>query len=371
MKVNFVDLKIQYQSIKKEVDAAIQDVLDNTAFIMGERLKNFENNFAKAHQARYCLGTSSGTDSLHLALWTLGIGRGDEVLVPVNTFFATAEAVSLTGAKPVFVDNNPESYNIDVNKIEEKLTSKTKAIIPVHLYGQSADLDPILEIAQHYKLHVVEDCAQAHLETYKGKPVGTFGDIGCFSFYAGKNLAAYGEGGAVITNDEKLFNKMAKIRDHGSSKKYHHEFIGHNYRLEAIQAVILNVKLKYLESWNEMRRQNAKLYENYLANCEEVKLPKKMSYAKHVYHLFVIRAKYRDGLQRFLTENNIYTGLHYPIPIHLQKAYNFLGYKTGDFPIAEKYANEIISLPMYPELKEEEIKYVCEKIKEFYSKGVK
>lgn len=372
MKVNFVDLKVQYKTIKKEIDIAIKDVVDNTAFIMGDRLKNFENNFAKSHKADYCLGTSSGTDALHLALWTLNIGLGDEVIVPVNTFFATAEAVSLTGAKPIFVDNNHESYNIDVNKIEEKITENTKAIIPVHLYGQSSDLDPIVKLSEKYDLKIVEDCAQAHLETYKNTPVGTFGDIGCFSFYAGKNLGAYGEGGAVITNNKELFDKMSLIRAHGSIIKYHHDLIGHNYRLEAIQAVILNVKLKYLAKWNEMRRYNANLYNKYLENVEEIILPKKMDYAKHVYHLFVVRAKDRDVLQKFLANNGIYTGLHYPIPNHLQKAYRFLKYKKGDFPIAEKYANEILSLPMYPELKETEIKYVCDKIKEFYSnsKGV-
>lgn len=370
MKVNFVDLKIQYHSIKKEVDAAIHDVLDNTAFIMGDRLKNFENNFANAHKATYCLGTSSGTDSLHLALWVLNIGKGDEVIVPVNTFFATAEAVSLTGAIPIFVDNDPANYNIDVTKVEEKISVKTRAIIPVHLYGQSADMDSILNIARKYNLYIIEDCAQAHLETYKGSPVGTFGDIGCFSFYAGKNLGAYGEGGAVITNNKEFYDKMYMIRDHGCSKKYHHDVIGHNYRLEALQASILNVKLKYLEKWNESRRQNAKIYERYLSQIDEVILPRIMDYSKHVFHLYVIRAKGRDGLQKFLQDNGIYTGLHYPIPLHLQKAYKFLGYKKGDFPIAEKYANDIISLPMYPELKDEDIKYVCEKIKEFYSKGV-
>jgi dTDP-4-amino-4,6-dideoxygalactose transaminase len=367
MNVNFVDLKAQYNIIKEEIDVAVKDVIDNTAFIMGPRLKNFEENFAKAHGVKYCLGTSSGTDSLHLALWVLGIGIGDEVIVPVNTFFATAEAVSLCGATPVFVDNDPISYNIDVNKIEESITPLTKAIIPVHLYGQSVDMNQIQSISKKHNLFIVEDCAQSHLEKYNDKPTGSIGDIGCFSFYAGKNLGAYGEGGAVTTNNEELYNKMAIIRDHGSSKKYHHDVIGHNYRLEGIQAAILNVKLKYLNEWNEKRRKNATLYAEYLIDVNQVVTPVISNFAEHVFHLYVIRAKKRDELMAYLQDNNIYCGLHYPIPLHMQKAYLGLGYNKGDFPIAEQYANEIISLPMYPELPEEHIKYVCEKIRAFYN----
>ncbi len=366
MKVDFLNLKAQYLSVKDEIDAAIKDVIDNTAFIMGERVKRFEDNFAEAHKVDYCLGTSSGTDSLHLALWALGVGMGDEVLVPVNTFFATAEAVSLAGAIPVFVDNDPIDYTIDVNKIEEKITSKTRAIIPVHLYGQSANMDPIMEIAKKHGLFVIEDCAQSHLEEYKGKPTGSIGDIGCFSFYAGKNLGAFGEGGAVTTNNEDLYLKMAKIRDHGSSKKYHHDVIGHNYRLEGIQAAVLNVKLKQLESWNKNRRKNARLYEEHLSGLDKVITPVIRDYAKHVFHLYVVRTEKRDELQQFLSQNGIFTGLHYPIPLHQQKAYKFLNYKTGDFPVAERFAGEIISLPMFPELKETEVKYVCDKIRDFY-----
>jgi dTDP-4-amino-4,6-dideoxygalactose transaminase len=367
MKVNFVDLKIQYQSIKEEMDSAIKDVIDNAAFIMGERLKRFEDNFAKAHEAKYCIGTSSGTDSLHLALWALGVGQGDEVIVPVNTFFATAEAVSIAGATPVFVDNDPITYNIDIAKIEEKINSKTKAIIPVHLYGQAVDMDPILAMAKKHKLFVVEDCAQSHLETYNGKPTGSIGDIGCFSFYAGKNLGAYGEGGAVTTNNEELYKKMSLIRDHGSSKRYHHDIVGHNYRLEGLQAAVLNVKLKYLEQWNEMRRVNASLYAKKLENIKEVLTPVISDFAKHVYHLYVVRVENRDALQKFLSENSVYTGLHYPIPLHMQRAYADLDYQEGDFPVAEAYANQIISLPMFPELKEEEITYICDHIASFYS----
>ena len=366
MRINFVDLKAQYKTIKVEIDAAIQDVIDNTAFIMGERLEKFEQNFATSHNAKYCLGTSSGTDSLHLALMAFDIGKGNEVIVPVNTFFATAEAVSLTGAIPVFVDNDPVSYNIDINKIEEKITSRTKAIIPVHLYGQACNMDPIVTLAKEKGLIVIEDCAQAHLGTYKRKPVGTFGKIGCFSFYAGKNLGAYGEGGAVITNDKHLYEKMKLLRAHGSVMKYKHEVIGHNYRLETLQAVILNVKLKYLEKWNDQRRNNAKLYAKFLAGTPNLVLPQTMDYAKHVYHLFVVRVKNREKLQNYLQKNQIYTGLHYPIPNHLQNAYKFLGYKRGDFPVAEEYADEILSLPMFPELTESEIMYVCDCIKRFY-----
>ena len=366
MKVDFLNLKVQYTSIKHEIDAAIQDVIDNTAFILGERVKRFEDNFATAHNVPYCLGTSSGTDSLHLALWALEIGPGDEVILPVNTFFATAEAVSIAGATPVFVDNYPTDYTINVTQIENKITSRTRAIIPVHLYGQSADMEPIVALAAKHGLFVIEDCAQSHLEEYKGKPTGSIGDIGCFSFYAGKNLGAFGEGGAVTTNNEDLYRKMAMIRDHGSSRKYHHDVIGHNYRLEGIQAAVLDVKLKYLAGWNKKRRDNALLYSEYLSDMKEIITPVTRDYAKHVFHLYVIRAERRDELQKYLGENTIFTGLHYPIPLHLQKAYSFLDYKTGDFPVAEKFAGEILSLPMFPELPREEIAYVCDHVRNFF-----
>ncbi|MGC9337186.1 MAG: DegT/DnrJ/EryC1/StrS family aminotransferase [Candidatus Cloacimonadia bacterium] len=370
MKVNFLDLKAQYLSIKDEIDEAIQNVLLDSAFTAGPYVKSFEENFAKRHNAKYCVGVNSGTAALHTALMALGIKTGDEVIVPTNTFFATPEAVSLTGARPIFVDCEPTYYNIDVNQIEKSITDKTKAIIAVNLYGQPAQLDKVKKIADKNDLLFVEDCAQSHISELNGKSVGSFGICGCFSFYCGKNLGAYGEGGAVITNNENLYKKMMMIRDHGMSQKYHHEIIGHNYRMAGLQGAILDVKLKYLDEWTETRRKNAELYRQYLKDCKEIILPEEMPDAKHVYHLFVIRAKRRDELMSFLKENEIYTGMHYPIPCHLQNAYKNLGYKKGDFPVSEKYANEILSLPMSEQLKGEEIRYVCDKIKEFYRNAI-
>ena len=366
MKVNFLDLKSQYLSIKPEIDAAIQSVLDKTAFAAGPFVKEFEENFAKAQGAKFCVGVNSGTAALHIAFMALDIKYGDEIIVPANTFFATPESVSLTGATPVFVDNEEQFYNIDPLKIESAITPKTKAIVAVNLYGQPAQLDTIKAIADKHNLFLIEDCAQSHLATYKGKSTGTYGIMGCFSFYPGKNLGAYGEGGAVITDDELLYKKMMALRDHGSSKKYFHDYIGHNYRLEGIQGAILNVKLKHLSSWTETRRKNAACYKQYLSGIKEVMLPEEIDGAYSVYHLFVVRVPRRDALIQFLQDNGIYTGIHYPIPCHQQKAYAFLGYKEGSFPVSEKYANEIISLPMSEQVTEEEIQYVCQMIGEFY-----
>jgi dTDP-4-amino-4,6-dideoxygalactose transaminase len=366
MKVNFLDLKSQYLSIKPEIDAAIQNVIDKTAFAAGPFVKEFEENFAKAQGAKYCVGVNSGTAALHIAFMAADIKYGDEVIVPANTFFATPEAVSLSGATPVFVDNEKLFYNIDPLKIENAITSKTKAIVAVNLYGQPAQLDIIKAIADKHKLLFIEDCAQSHLATYHGKSTGTYGIMGCFSFYPGKNLGAYGEGGAVITDDELLYKKMMALRDHGSSKKYFHDYIGHNYRLEGIQGAVLNVKLKYLPSWTETRRKNAGYYKQYLAGIKDVIVPEEIEGAYSVYHLFVVRVPRREELAQFLQENGIYTGIHYPIPCHRQKAYDFLGYGEGSIPVAEKYAKEIISLPMSEQLKEEEVQYVCQKIREFY-----
>jgi dTDP-4-amino-4,6-dideoxygalactose transaminase len=385
MHVPFVDLKTQYQSIKAEMDRAIGEILDSASFIMGKSVKEFESGFGRLHDATYCIGTSSGTDALHLALWGLGISRGEEVLLPVNTFFATAEAIVLSGAVPIFIDCDPISYNIDVEKLKEfvgencraddsgflinSLTdSRVSCIIPVHLYGQPADLDPVLGIAGKYHLKVVEDACQAHLAEYRSRKVGSIGHAGAFSFYPGKNLGAYGEGGAVTTNDPDLFNKMWLIHDHGSREKYNHEVIGHNYRLEGIQAAVLNVKMRHIAKWTEMRRANAEVYRGLLQGIDEVAAPAEAAHARHVYHLYVIRAKDRDELKKFLHEKGVETGLHYPIPLHLQKAFRDRGYGEGSFPVAERYAKEILSLPMYPELTGEQIVYVVEKIKEFYAR---
>jgi dTDP-4-amino-4,6-dideoxygalactose transaminase len=367
MKVNFLDLKAQYNSIKPEMDAAISAVFEKTAFAGGPFVKDFEEKFAASHEVQYCIGVNSGTSALHSLMMALGIGPRDEVIIPANTFFATPESVSLCSATPVFADIENETYNLDPAKIEDKITPKTKAIIAVHLYGQPAKIDKIKEIADKHNLILIEDCAQAHMAELKKTRVGNFGVAGCFSFYPGKNLGAYGEGGAVVTNSEELYKKVLAFRDHGSLEKYHHDSVGHNYRMEGIQGAVLGVKMYYIEQWTDQRKAKADYYRNSLAGIEEIVLPKEAENSRHVYHLFVIKAKRRDELQAFLKENGIFTGIHYPIPCHLQKAYSHLGYKKGDFPNSEELADMALSLPMFPELKKEEIDYVSAKIREFYS----
>ena len=376
MQVPFLDLKIQYKSIKQEVDPAIQKVIDNTAFILGESVSNFEKAFAEAHNVKYCLGTSSGTDANHLVLWSLGIKSGDEVIIPANTFIATAWGVTLCGAKPVFVDCHPESYNLDPAKVEAAITPKTKAIVAVHLYGQPADMNKLQEIADRHNLFLVEDAAQSHLAEYESKKIGTLSSASSFSFYPGKNLGAYGEAGAVVTNDDNLYNVLKMMREHGQSKKYYHDTFGHNYRMEGIQGAVLGVKLKHLDKWTDGRRNVAAKYRELLKDIEQIQLPKEMSNVKHVYHLFVIQVKgdeknreeERNKLQQFLTENGVATGLHYAIPLHQQKCFQDLGYKKGDFPVTEQLAESGLSLPMFPELTDEQISYVTDKIKEYFTK---
>ena len=373
MNVHFVDLKAQYQSIKHEIDLTIQNVLDNTVFILGENVINFEKSFAEYCGSKYCVGVGSGTDALYFALFASGISADDEVILPVNTFIATAEAVSYCNAKPVFVDIDEKTYNIDVNKIEEKITSKTKAIMPVHLYGQPANMDAILKIARKYNLRVIEDACQAHgaeilMESNRWERAGSIGNIGCFSFYPGKNLGAYGDGGAAVMNDPEIARIIQLLRNHGSEKRYVHEIVGYCNRLDSLQAAVLNVKLKKLEMWNHKRRDNAALY-NTLLQGIDLTLPHADASIKHVYHLYVVRVKQREELQKYLNSNGIDTGIHYPIPLHLQTAYKYLGHTKGDFPVAEKISNEILSLPMYPELSSSQIQYVADKIKEFYFKN--
>ena len=359
--IPFVDLKAQYQSIKHEVDAAIQRVLDNTSFILGREVEAFEEAFAEYAGARFCVGVSNGTAAVQLAVMACGLKQGDEVIVPANTFFATAEGVSTAGAVPVFVDADPHSYNIDVTKIEPAITPQTRAIMPVHLYGQAADLDPIFEIAARHNLIVIEDAAQAHGSLYKGKRVGALGHAGSFSFYPGKNLGAYGEGGAVLTNDEEVARSLRLLRDHGSERKYHHQIIGYNFRLEGIQGAVLSVKLRYLDGWNDLRREHAEAY-NKLLKESGLTLPREMDYARHIYHLYVVQAAERDALQKSLAEAGVQTGIHYPIPIHLQPAYAFLGHKAGDFPQAERQASHVLSLPLFPELTREQIEHVAKAV---------
>jgi len=369
MKIQFIDLKAQYLSIKDEVDNAIQNVLLDSSFTLGPYVESFENNFAKMHNSRFCIGVNSGTSALHACMMALNIGPGDEVIIPVNTFFATPLAAIHVGAKPLFVDCESKYYNIDPKQIESAITDKTKAIIVVHLFGQPSEMDKIRNIADRHNLLLIEDCAQAHLSKYNEQSVGSFGICGCFSFYPGKNLGAYGEGGAITTNNEGIYRKLLAIRNIGMTEKYHHDIIGHNFRMEGVQGAILNVKLKYLEKWTSIRRKNVNIYREYLNDCSEIILPEELPGAEHVYHLFVIRAKRRDNLMDFLNKNGIETGLHYPIPCHLQKACKYLGYKPGDFPISEMLSKEILSLPMSEQLKEHEIKYVSEKVKEFFVKS--
>jgi dTDP-4-amino-4,6-dideoxygalactose transaminase len=371
MQVPFLDLKIQYKSIKNEIDPAIQNILDNTAFVLGKAVSDFETEFAKMHSLKHCVGVSSGTDGNHLALWALGIKSGDEVIIPANTFIATAWGATLCGAKPVFVDCESDSYNIDPQKIEAAITTNTKAVVAVHLYGQPADLDPIREITKKYNIYLVEDCAQAHAAQYKGAKIGGLSETASFSFYPGKNLGAYGEGGAVTTNSDEVARKVKMLRDHGAVQKYNHETLGHNYRMEGIQGAVLGVKLKHLENWTNGRRRVAAKYNEYLSDLSSITLPKEMPYAKHVYHLFVIQVNNggkikRDELSKFLNDKGIATGLHYPIPLHLQPCFSELGYKKGKFPETEKLAENGLSLPMYPELSDAQIEYVCDSIKHFF-----
>ena len=363
MKVPFLDLKAQYETIRDEVAVAIQGVLDKTAFAGGPFVSKFEEEFSEFCGTQYGVGCGSGTDALWLALLTLGIGQGDEVITAANTFIATTESISYCGAKPVLVDVCEDTYNINPELIEAAITENTKAIIPVHLYGQMADMDPIMEIARKHKLFVVEDASQAHGAEYKGRLAGSIGDIGCFSFYPGKNLGAYGEAGAAVTNNQEWADKMKMIRDHGQEKKYYHSLLGWNARMDGFQGAILSVKLKNLPSWNNGRIENAALYTKLLSDCEGVKLPKIRDAHKHVFHIYAILVKDRDKLMADLAKKDIFCAIHYPVPIHLQKAYDFLGLGKGDFPVSEEVAEQLVSLPMFAELTKEQIEYVCEEIK--------
>jgi len=365
MKVPFLDLKAQYHSLKNEIAVALQEVLDNTAFAGGKYVAQFEQEFASYCQTEFAIAVNSGTSALWLALLALGVGKDDEVITVPSTFIATAEAISFCGAKPVFVDIDEKTYNMNPELIEAAITEKTKAIIPVHLFGQPADMDPILAIAKKHALYVIEDACQAHGAEYKGKRAGSMGDAGCFSFYPGKNLGAYGEGGAVITNKTELDEKIRILRDHGQTKKYYHAMIGWNARMDGFQGAILNVKLKRLAVWNEARRNNAMLYNRLLGDVEGVIIPEEVDYAKHIYHVYAIRVQQRDELMEFLAEKEISTGIHYPVPVHLQDAYQFLGLGKGSFPVAERCAEEFVSLPMFPELENAQIGYTVEQIKQF------
>ncbi|RPH48549.1 MAG: DegT/DnrJ/EryC1/StrS family aminotransferase [Desulfobacteraceae bacterium] len=370
MQIPFVDLKSQYESIKEEIDGAIAAVLSQTAFVGGAHLKNFEEAFATFCGVKHCIGVGNGTDALFIALKTLGIGQGDEVITVANSFIATSEAITATGAKVAFVDIDPKTYNIDTGKLEDylkkHLSPKLKAIIPVHLYGQPADMDPVLAIAKKYNLKIIEDCAQAHGAIYKGRKIGSIGDMACFSFYPGKNLGAYGDGGAIVTNHDESAMKARMFANHGRIGKYDHEIEGVNSRLDGLQAAILLAKLKHLPAWTERRRENAYLYNKYLAGTGLI-TPVEIADVKAVYHLYVVRVKKesREKLQSHLNSKGVSTGIHYPIALPNLLAYKYLGHSEKDFPEATKASQEIVSLPMFPELTESQIKYIAEQIKTF------
>jgi dTDP-4-amino-4,6-dideoxygalactose transaminase len=365
--VPFVDLAAQYRLISTEIDGAVLEVLSGCNFILGTQVEEFERAFADFVGVEYAVGVSSGLDALRLALAALDIGPGDEVIVPANTYIATALAVTAVGAKPVLVDCDPATYCIDVNRIEGALTSRTRAIIPVHLTGQSADMDPILELARRRGLRVVEDAAQAHGTRYKDRPCGSMGDAGCFSFYPGKNLGAYGDGGLVATNDKLLAVRLRRLRNYGQQQKYEHTEKGLNARLDTIQAAVLKVKLKYLNMWNKTRARHAETYKAHLEGVGDIRLQTHSAVSTHIYHLFVIETDHRDALQRYLDSCGIQTGIHYPKPVHLQKAYADLAYTTGDFVECERLARRMLSLPMYPEMTEEQVRFVSREIAEFYA----
>ncbi len=364
MKVPFLDLKAQYETIKDEIAAAMQQVLDKTAFAGGPFVAQFEKEFAAFCGTKSAIGVGSGTDALWLALMGLGIGPGHEVITVPNTFIATAEAISFCGAKPVLVDVDDKTYTMNPALLEKAITPRTKAIIPVHLFGQTADMDPIMKIAKAHKLFVIEDACQAHGAEYRGKKAGSIGDAGCFSFYPGKNLGAYGEAGAVITNNDELDRTIRMLRDHGQAKKYFHSLVGWNMRMDGIQGAILSVKLKHLPAWTEGRRRNAKAYGELLQGVAGAVAPAEAGYGKHVYHIYAIRASERDRLIATLGEKDIYCGIHYPIPIHLLDAYKSLNRGRGSFPVAEKVASELVSLPMFAELTREQVEFAVKGLKE-------
>jgi dTDP-4-amino-4,6-dideoxygalactose transaminase len=355
--IPFLDLHAQYATIKDEVQQAIAGVLESGQFILGSEVAAFESEFAAYSGAAHGIGVNSGTSALHAALLAAGIGAGDEVITVPFTFVATVAAICYTGARPVFVDIDPTSFTMDVNQIEAAITSRTKAILPVHLYGQPADMDPILAIARKHGLLVIEDAAQAHGAEYKGRRVGSMGDLACFSFYPGKNLGAYGEGGMVVTSNQRYADALRVIRDGGSEKKYYHVRVGYNYRLEGLQGAILRVKLRHLETWTEARRSRAVEYARCLGDAGVLR-PAEMPYARHVYHIYAVRTADRAELQRTLQSHGVQTGIHYPIPVHMQEGYRHLGYKAGDFPHSERAASEVLSLPMYPELSNSNIEFV-------------
>ncbi len=367
LRVPFVDLKAQYREFKGEIDRSVLEVCENGGFVLGEPVARFESCFARYLGCRHAVGVSSGLDALRLALVALDIGPGDEVILPANTFIATAFAVSAVGARPVLVDMDPRSFNMDPDLTQKAITKATRAIMPVHLYGQPADMEAITDIARRHELFVIEDACQAHGSRYKGRRTGTWGDIGCFSFYPTKNLGAYGDGGALVTNDAKVAERAACLRNYGQQARYHHVEKGWTARLDTLQAAVLTVKMQHLDEWNRRRSAHAMFYDERLSTIGDLRLPEVLPERDHVFHVYVVRTQRRDQLQAFLRSREIETLIHYPVPIHLQEAYSDAGYTAGDFPNTEHAATEILSLPMYAEMQRSQQEYVVETIGEFFS----
>jgi len=365
--VAYLDLAAQIRSIRPKLDSAIARVLDSCAFCLGPEVEQFEKDFARYCGADHCIGFNNGTSALHVAMLLLGIGPGDEVITTPFTFVATSWAICYAGARPVFVDIEEDTFNLDPNLVERAITSRTRAILPVHLYGHPADLDRLLAISQQNNLPLIEDAAQAHGAKFRGRSVGTFGKMSCYSFYPGKNLGACGEGGALVTNDASLAKHARALRDHGSTRRYYHDEIGYNYRMEGIQGAVLGVKLEHLDAWTSERRRVAERYNKLLADTP-LQLPGEADYAQSAWHLYVARHPLRDALKAHLDAHQIGCGMHYPVPLHLQKAFAHFGYKPGAFPIAEKAARECLSLPIYPELTDQEIQTVTDTIADFFSR---
>jgi dTDP-4-amino-4,6-dideoxygalactose transaminase len=367
MNVPFVDLKVQYKSIKPEIDAAIQSIIDNTAFVGGRAVEAFEQAYAAKYGAKHCIGCANGTDAIYITLKALGVGPGDEVITAANTFIATSETISQAGARPVFVDIDPY-FHIDPAKIEAKITTRTKAVIPVHLYGQAAAIDAVRKVCDDHGLPIIEDCAQSHFATFDGRKTGTFGLAGTFSFYPGKNLGAYGDAGAIITNDDALARKARLFACHGSLQKYLHEIEGINSRIDGIQAAVLTVKLKHIDDWNKARHEHGLKYNALLAGVPAVRTPELRDKAFHVFHIYALQAPRREQLADHLKARGISTGIHYPTALPFMPAYSYLNHKPSDFPAAYQGQGEILSLPMYPELSDEQIEYTAQAVKDFYKK---
>lgn len=369
MNIPFLDFEPMHTSIKQEIMEAFESFYDSRWYVLGDRLKKFEQEYAAFSQVNYAVGTSNGLDAIYLGLKALRIGKSDEVIMPSNTFIATVLAVSFVGATPIFVEPDPETYLIDPKKIKKAISAKTKAIIPVHLYGQACQMDEVMELARHHRIYVLEDNAQAHGATYKGQITGSFGDINATSFYPGKNLGALGDAGALTTQVESLASSVRMLRNYGSSEKYRHTLAGHNMRLDELQAAILSVKLKHLQEWTVQRQEIANFYSDSLSECGDLILPKTHPEATHVYHLYVVRCTRRDELQAFLKEKEIGTLIHYPIPTHLQEAYQNLGFQKGDFPIAEVLAQTCLSLPIWPGMTRSQLDFVAQQVKAFFGKS--